>query len=209
MRSKLFEKQAPFKSFFIMYHSIMKNTILLGLGILVLLGNGCAASPSFSLLQNTSDLQNALDEAMVEDPFADWNLYNDPEGRFSFAYPHDWILSESTTEIQLWDNLSDGQNSIKMALFEETQSFEQLQTLTEEDQTTQTQEQFKEEMVNGVSALIRFATNAWGESQTYYYDLGDKIFGFVALFHDDNQQVREQATSVQQSLRIPEQQQGE
>lgn len=205
MPSKPFEKQAPFKSF-IMYHSIMEKTALLGVGILVLLGNGCATSPSFSLVQNTSDLQNVQDEALVEDPSADWSQYNDPEGRFSFTYPHDWILSESATELQLWDNLSDGQNSIKMAFFEETQSFEQLQTLTEEDQTTQTQEQFSASEANGIPVLIRIATNAWGESQTYYYDFGGKIFGFVALFHDDDEQVREQATTVQQSLRIPEQQ---
>ena len=175
-----------------MYHSIMKKIALLGLGILILLGNGCASGTS--------------EQALVMDPFADWNHYNDPEGRFEFVYPQDWILSESETELQLWDNLSDGQNSIKMAFFEETQTFEQLQTLTEEDQTTQTQEQFKSEEVNGISVLIRSAGNAWGESQTYYYDFGEHIFGFVALFHDNNEQVREQATHVQQSLRIPEQQ---
>lgn len=200
MQSKLFEKQALFKFFIIMYHFIMKKIALLGLGILFLLQSGCASQASFSSLQNASD------EALVVDPFADWNHYNDPEGRFEFAYPQDWILSQSATELQLWDNLSDGQNSIKMAFFEETQTFKQLQTLTEEDQTTQTQEQFNESEVNGILILIRTATNAWGESQTYYYDFEGKIFGFAALFHDNNEQVREQATSVQQSLRIPEQQ---
>lgn len=132
-----------------------------------------------------------------------WQTYYDPDDRFELAYPPDWKVATASGEIQFFDDLTDGKNSVKLSLFEESRTLDEIQTLTEEDRSTQTVEKFETAEVNGLPVLIRHATNAWGESTLYYYGVQDHVFALVALYFDNDSTIREQVAMVQRSFRVP------
>lgn len=137
----------------------------------------------------------------LKDALTSWALYNDPQGRFEFSYPADWLRRTATTEVQFFDSIDDGTSSIKVVLFEETRSWEEIQMLTEEDESTQTEEVFEETEINGIPVLIRQARNAWGESETVYYQLDGAMVALVAMYFDDKEEIRDQVHTMQTSFR--------
>lgn len=160
----------------------MKQTILLLLSIILLGCQGPTLAPSEPGVPNYADLDHLF--------------YEDPEGLFSFEYPSDWIMTESSNEIQFWNNLEEGQNTLKVALFESDKDFEIIQERNPNAtyQTTET---------NAIPTLIKNGS-LMGDYQIYYYDLGDTIVGLSAYFDGESPEVREQATQVQQSFRTTE-----
>lgn len=163
-------------------------------GIVFVLGG---ALPGCALIEEAS-------RATPEENSKKVSLYQDPEGRFQLEYPADWVVSQAATEVQFFDSLEDGVNSIKLSLFEETRTLEEIQTLSAEDQATQTVETFETTEVNGVPALVRQATNVWVASETYYYSLGEEVIALVALYLEDSDALRNEVRQIQNSFQQKE-----
>lgn len=133
----------------------------------------------------------------------DWTIYTDPQNRFTLKYPTDWVQTDATNEVQFWDNLDDGVNSIKMSLTEETRSIEEILSQEPEDFGPNFERYFYFYDVNGRVAMSEVGMSDISDYRTYYYDLGDgELVALTALFHDDDEQAWHDALSIQQSFQL-------
>lgn len=120
--------------------------------------------------------------AGCQNPYEGWNTYSDPQGAFTLRIPSDWIQTDAKDEVQFWDNLDDGKNSIKMILTRK--------------ETTETSDPTQ----NKKEVIIARGTSLSTPYQRYEYPFETFTLDITALFNDDTPELRELATKVQESI---------
>ena len=122
--------------------------------------------------------------------------YNDPQDRFQFSYPTEWIQTQGSDEIQFWDQLGED-NSLKMVLFVHEEDFYTVAREISNDSNAE----YTYEDINEIPVLIKqgdFLT----DYEIYYYRLpDDTVVSLAAYFTKSSSRVREQAETTQRSFR--------
>lgn len=151
--------------------------------------------------------------APSEEPTIDtsnWLTYLNEQEGFSFKYPADWLQTEGGGEIQFWDSLEDGVNSIKMALtgpsITKYTNYTSLEEVIEKDETqnfsSEYRNTFSRAEINGLSVLIKQG-EAFGPHRIVYYQLSNgSIYALAAYFHTDELEYRKKAEAVQNSFQL-------
>ncbi len=158
--------------------------LLLGVSLFA----GCQAEPGQTVTPN---------------PYEGWNTYAAPQGAFTLRYPSDWTQTDAKDEVQFWDNLSDGKNSIKIILVqrETTQAEDETRETSESSiNPTQTIRETQPINLNGKEVTITRGTSLNTPYQRYEYPFETFTLDITALFNDDTPELRELATKVQESI---------
>lgn len=183
----------------------MKKLILVVVALLLVSGCSFNESPSESSDRPIKPTPGEIIipvENQTEGVFTDdWQTYVDPDGRFQLSYPPGWLQTDGGGEIQFWDELDDGVNSVKMALIKtDNASFDELKIASTQDRGPHFTHTFLETTTHTIPTLIEYGESDTVHYRAFYYQLDNTIFQYNALFHDDNIQVWDLALRVQDSF---------
>jgi len=125
----------------------------------------------------------------------DLQTYQDPGERFTLSYPEGWRQTRSKSEIQFWDDLSDGQTSVKITL---TQGGDEASRYD----APETIEESAVRRINGVSVVVEKGQALTREFVRYRYQLPSEEVVLVAVFKvSATEEIKAQAEAVMSSLK--------